>query len=496
MKKYIVALDQGTTSSRAIVFDGAGQIVGKAQREFKQIYPRPGWVEHDPEDIWDTQIDVMGKAIDAAGITAWDVAAIGITNQRETTVVWERDTGKPIYNAVVWQCRRTADECEELKRRGLENAVYASTGLPIDAYFSGTKIKWILDHVTGARERAERGELCFGTIDSFLMFRLSKGKIFATDYTNASRTMLFNIHDLYWDKALCDLLKIPMSMLPEALPSGGLFGMSDPDATGGVSIPIGGVAGDQQAAMFGHLCTSAGECKNTYGTGCFTLMNTGLRAVESHRGLITTLAASTEQGRPQYILEGSVFVGGAVLQWLRDELKIIEHAKDADEISTRCTDTGGVYIVPAFVGLGAPHWDSEARGMIYGITRGTGREQIVRAALESIAFQVFDVVHAMEDDVDCKIEKLNVDGGASVSDVLMQFQSDLLGAQVVRPKLIETTALGVCYLAGLTAGVWHSVEQIKRQICADKTFVPRMPRAERERRLMGWETNIARAKYR
>lgn len=496
MKEYIVALDQGTTSSRAIVFDRKGTIISKAQREFRQIYPKPGWVEHDPEDIWETQIDVMRKAIAAAGIGVADVAAIGITNQRETTIIWDRKTGKPIYNAVVWQCRRTADLCDKLKERGLENRIYAKTGLPIDAYFSGSKIKWILDAVPQARERAAAGELCFGTVDSFLMFRLSGGVVHATDYTNASRTMIFNIHDLCWDRELCEELEIPTEILPEVKPSGGLFGNTDPAVTDGAAIPIGGVAGDQQAAMFGHLCVKAGECKNTYGTGCFTLMNTGTKAVASHRGLITTLAASTEDGKPQYVLEGSVFVGGAVLQWLRDELHMIEHAKDADVISTACTDTGGVYLVPAFVGLGAPHWDSEARGMIYGITRGTKTEHIVRAALESIAFQVFDVVHAMEDDVNMRISALNVDGGASVSDVLMQFQSDLLQAEVVRPQVIETTALGACYLAGITAGIWNNTEEIKRRTGADKIFNPIMDAEERKSRLIGWEENIARAKYR
>lgn len=494
-KKFILALDQGTTSSRAIVFDECGAIVASAQREFPQIYPCPGWVEHDPEQIWQTQSDVMRQAVARAGLHMRDIVAIGITNQRETTVVWDKATGKPVHNAIVWQCRRTADVCEAIKKQGKESMVYAKTGLPIDAYFSATKIAWILDHVKGARAQAKKGNLLFGTIDTFLIWRLTGGRAHVTDYTNASRTMLYDIHNLRWDDELCKLFGVEPSMLPEVLPSQGLFGYTD-EATFGARVPILGVAGDQQAALFGHLCVHKGEGKNTYGTGCFTLMNTGDTAVTSHRGLITTLAASAQEGRPQYVLEGSVFVGGAVLQWLRDEVHMISKAREADEIAERTPDTGGVYVVPAFVGLGAPHWDSQARGTITGITRGTRREHIVRAALESIAYQVFDVVHAMENDLGSNLTCLNVDGGASVSDVLMQFQSDLLGCAVERPRVVETTALGVCYLAGLEAGVWKDADAIRATIASGKRFEPVMDADTRDRLLMGWEESIARTRRR
>lgn len=493
--QYIISLDQGTTSSRAIVFDKTGSIVKVSQKEFGQIYPHAGWVEHDPEEIWNTQLFVLKDVIKKARISLNSVVAIGITNQRETTIVWDKNTGEPVYNAIVWQCRRTADYCDSLKAQGYDDKIYAKTGLTIDAYFSATKIKWILDNVDGARERAEKGDLLFGTVDTYLMWKLSGGAIHATDYTNASRTMLYNIKELCWDKELLGLFGIPESMLPEVLPSGYHFGNCDRNVVG-KDIPICGVAGDQQAALFGHLCVNKGSVKNTYGTGCFTLMNTGKEFITSQRGLITTLAASQEDGRPQYVLEGSVFVGGAVLQWLRDELKLIKSAKEADEISATVEDTNGVYIVPAFVGLGAPHWDAKARGTITGLTRGTTKAHFVRAALESIAYQVFDVVHAMENDIDSKIPSLAVDGGASVSDILMQFQSDLLQAKVVRPSVIETTALGVCYLAGLTAGVWSNIDDLRNSICVGKEFLPSMQEDVRYKLLLGWEESIARAKHR
>lgn len=493
-EKYIVSLDQGTTSSRAIVFNSKGQIVGVSQKEFKQIYPKAGWVEHDPEEIWSSQLEVFKQAVAKSGAAIEDIAAMGITNQRETAVVWDKNTGKPVYNAIVWQCRRTAEYCETLKANGLDDKIYAKTGLTVDAYFSATKLKWILDNVEGARERAEKGELLFGTVDTYLMWKLSGGKIHATDYTNASRTMMFNIKTLEWDDELLGIYGIPKSLLPKVYPSSYDFGACDSDIVG-APIHICGVAGDQQSALFGHLCIQKGSVKNTYGTGCFTLMNTGDEFVVSKRGLITTLAASMQDGRPQYVLEGSVFVGGAVLQWLRDELKLIKSAREADELSATVEDTNGVYIVPAFVGLGAPHWDAKARGLITGLTRGTKKEHFVRAALESIAYQVFDVVHAMENDVGKKITALAVDGGASVSDILMQFQSDLLQAEVVRPAVVETTALGVCYLAGLQAGVWKDVDELRGQISKGKSFTPQMQEEKRYKLLLGWEGAIARTKY-
>lgn len=493
-KKYIVSLDQGTTSSRAIVFDDKGKIAGVAQKEFKQIYPRVGWVEHDPEDIWSSQLEVFKQAISKSGASLDDVAAIGITNQRETSIVWDKTTGKPVYNAIVWQCRRTAEYCDELKAKGFDELIYSKTGLTVDAYFSATKLKWILDNVKGARQKAEKGQLLFGTIDTYLMWKLSGGKIHATDYTNASRTMMFNIKTLQWDQELLELFGIPKSVLPKVYPSSYNYGVCD-KAVAGAEIPICGVAGDQQSALFGHLCVQKGSVKNTYGTGCFTLMNTGDEFVVSKRGLITTLAASMQDGRPQYVLEGSVFVGGAVLQWLRDELRLISSAREADELSATVEDTNGVYIVPAFVGLGAPHWDANARGTVVGLTRGAKKEHFVRAALESIAYQVFDVVHAMESDIDKKITSLAVDGGASVSDILMKFQADLLQADVLRPAVVETTALGVCYLAGLCAGVWKDIEQLKKQIGKGKKFEPTMDEKRRYDLLLGWESAVARTKY-
>lgn len=493
--KYIISLDQGTTSSRAIVFDKKGNIVASAQKEFKQIYPQAGWVEHDPEEIWNSQIEVFKHAVEKSRISLGCVTAIGITNQRETTVVWDKNTGKPIYNAIVWQCRRTAEYCDKLKSQGYDEIIFNKTGLTVDAYFSATKLKWILDNVDGARDRAEKGELLFGTIDTYLMWKLSGGKIHATDYTNASRTMMYNIKTLEWDKELLKLYNIPEIMLPKVYPSSYEFGKCNADVVG-KEIPICGVAGDQQSALFGHLCVTKGSVKNTYGTGCFTLMNTGKEFVTSKRGLITTLGASMEDGRPQYVLEGSVFVGGAVLQWLRDELCMIKSAKEADTISETVEDTNGVYIVPAFVGLGAPHWDAKARGTITGLTRGTKKAHFVRAGLESIAYQVFDVVHAMESDIGYKISSLAVDGGASVSNILMQFQADLLQAEVKRPLVTETTALGVCYLAGLQAGVWNDIEELRSEISDGVSFVPQMDEDKRYKLLLGWEESVARTKRR
>ena len=486
--KYILALDQGTTSSRAIVFDKQGRVCGKAQQEFKQIYPKPGWVEHDPHDIYGSQVGVISEALIRAGVSVDSIAAIGITNQRETTFVWERATGRPVYNAIVWQCRRTADYCEELKRDGLADMIYQKTGLVLDAYFSATKLKWILDNVDGARERAEKGELLFGTVDTYLMWQLSKGKIFATDYTNASRTMLFNIHTLKWDDDLLQLFDIPRGMLPEVYPSGHNFGLTD-DAFIGREIPICSVVGDQQAALFGHLAVNSGDVKNTYGTGCFLLMNTGDKAVLSTNGLVTTLAAGITD-KPQYVLEGSVFIGGAINQWLRDEMRMIKSAKETENYAVRVPSTDGVYVVPGFAGLGAPYWDADARGTIVGITRGTQQEHFIRACLESIDYQVYDLVAAMQRDADVKITNLNVDGGASANNFLMQFQADILDANVVRPMVTETTALGASYLAGLTIGYWKDIDDIRSNMEVDKVFVPHMDEHTRRDLIEGWQKAV------
>ena len=486
--KYILALDQGTTSSRAIVFDKQGRVCGKAQQEFKQIYPKPGWVEHDPHDIYGSQVGVISEALIRAGVSVDSIAAIGITNQRETTFVWERATGRPVYNAIVWQCRRTADYCEELKRDGLADMIYQKTGLVLDAYFSATKLKWILDNVPGARERAEKGELLFGTVDTYLMWQLSKGKIFATDYTNASRTMLFNIHTLKWDDDLLQLFDIPRGMLPEVYPSGHNFGLTD-DAFIGREIPICSVVGDQQAALFGHLAVNSGDVKNTYGTGCFLLMNTGDKAVLSTNGLVTTLAAGITD-KPQYVLEGSVFIGGAINQWLRDEMRMIKSAKETENYAVRVPSTDGVYVVPGFAGLGAPYWDADARGTIVGITRGTQKEHFIRACLESIDYQVYDLVAAMQRDADVKITNLNVDGGASANNFLMQFQADILDANVVRPMVTETTALGASYLAGLTIGYWKDIDDIRSNMEVDKVFVPHMDEQTRRDLIEGWQKAV------
>lgn len=486
--KYILALDQGTTSSRAIVFDKKGRVCGKAQQEFKQIYPKPGWVEHDPHDIYGSQVGVIPEALIRAGVSVEDIEAIAIANQRETTFVWDKNSGKPVYNAIVWQCRRTAEYCEKLQKDGLGKFIYDKTGLVPDAYFSATKVKWILDNVDGARARAEKGELLFGTVDTYLMWQLSKGKIFATDYTNASRTMLFNIHTLSWDDELLKLFDIPRCMLPEVYPSGHNFGLTD-DAFIGREIPICSVVGDQQAALFGHLAVNKGDVKNTYGTGCFLLMNTGDEAVSSTNGLVTTLAASVTD-KPQYVLEGSVFIGGAINQWLRDEMRMIKSAAESENYAVRVESTDGVYIVPGFAGLGAPYWDAEARGTVVGITRGTKKEHFIRACLESIDYQVYDLVAAMQRDANVKIANLNVDGGASANNFLMQFQADILDANVVRPCVTETTALGASYVAGLTVGYWKDIADIRTNVEVDKVFVPHMDEQTRAKLVEGWQKAV------
>ena len=491
--KYILALDQGTTSSRAIVFDKHGEILGNVQQEFPQIYPHTGWVEHDPIEILGSQVGVISEALIRAKTNAKNIAAIGITNQRETTIIWDRNTGLPIYNAIVWQCRRTAAYCDELKEKGYSEMIYNKTGLVLDAYFSATKIRWILDNVEGAREKAERGELAFGTIDTYLVWNLTKENVHATDYTNASRTMLFNIHTLTWDDELLDLFNIPRSLLPEVYPSSHIYGYSD-ETKLGARIPICGVVGDQQAALFGQLCVKKGDIKNTYGTGCFMLMNTGNEAIKSKHGLVTTLAASLDD-RPNYVLEGSVFVGGALIQWIRDEMRMIKSASETEKYATAVESSNGVYIVPAFVGLGAPHWDSQVRGTITGITRGTKKEHFIRAALEAIAYQVYDIYSAMEQDLGIKLTALNVDGGASQNNFMLQFQSDILLADVVRPKVVEVTALGAAYLAGLKVGYWEDIEDIRVNKVIERVFSPSMDLAKRERRINGWDKAVAMARF-
>lgn len=490
--KYILALDQGTTSSRAIVFDKQGNILGKAQQEFPQIYPKPGWVEHDPHDIYGSQVGVIVEALIRANVSATDIAAIGITNQRETTFVWDKNTGKPVYNAIVWQCRRTADYCEKLKEDGLADMIYEKTGLVLDAYFSATKLKWILDNVDGVRARAEKGDLLFGTVDTYIMWQLSRGRIFATDYTNACRTMLFNIHTLTWDDDLLKLFDIPRCMLPEVHPSGYNYGMTD-ETFIGREIPICSVVGDQQAALFGHLAVEEGDVKNTYGTGCFLLMNTGHKPVKSTNGLVTTLGASLDD-KPPYVLEGSVFIGGAINQWLRDEMRMIKQAAETENYAKKVPDTNGVYIVPSFTGLGAPYWDPDARGTITGVTRGTQKEHFIRAALEAIDYQVYDLVNAMQRDANVKIKSLNVDGGASANNFLMQFQADILNATVVRPKVTETTALGACYLAGLCIGYWKDVADIHANIKVDREFQPKMTDERRRELVEGWAKAVRQAR--
>ena len=493
--KYILSLDQGTTSSRAIVFDKCGNIKGISQEEFQQIYPHTGWVEHNPNDILGSQLSVFSKALINAGIKAYDIAAIGITNQRETTIVWDKKSGKPIYNAIVWQCRRTSDYCDKLKAEGYADLIYGKTGLIIDAYFSATKLKWILDNVKGAREKAKRGELLFGNVDTYLMWNLSseEKRIHKTDFTNASRTMLFNIHTLEWDDELLALFDIPRSMLPTVQPSSSLFGYTE-ESMLGAEIPICGDAGDQQAALFGQLCVEKGSVKNTYGTGCFLLMNTGEDPVKSEHNLVTTLAAGSSF-YPQYVLEGSVFVGGAVVQWLRDEMRMIKCAKETEMYANKVKDTNGVYIIPAFVGLGAPYWNSKVRGIVTGITRGTKKEHFVRAALEAIDYQVYDMLRAMEKDVGTKINCLNVDGGASANNFLMQFQADITNAKVVRPKNIEVTAMGASYLAGLYIGYWKDIEDIKQNVGVDKVFTSHMSEEHRHELLRGWEESLDMLMY-
>jgi len=483
-----MALDQGTTSSRCILFNKQGKACSTAQKEFRQIFPKPGWVEHDPMDIWASQISVAVEAMSKIGAGAENIAAIGITNQRETTVVWEKETGKPVCNAIVWQCRRTAELVDELKSEGFDRIIREKTGLIPDAYFSATKLKWILDHVRGARERAVRGELLFGTVDTWLIWNLTNRRVHVTDYTNASRTMLFDIHKLRWDDEILEKLEIPRQMLPEVRPSSEVYGYTEDCILGG-GIPIAGAAGDQQAALFGQCCFEPGEAKNTYGTGCFLLMNTGSKAVESKSGLLTTIAASAD-GNIRYALEGSVFVAGAAIQWLRDELRIIDTAAQSEEYCMAVKDTNGTYVVPAFTGLGAPYWDSYARGTILGLTRGTRREHLVRAVVESLAYQASDVIEAMEKDSGIHLKTLKVDGGACANDFLMQFQADILNVQVARPECIETTALGAAYLAGLSVGVWKNKEDVCANWALQRTFSPDMTQEYREELLEGWKKAV------
>ncbi len=489
MANYILALDQGTTSSRAILFDRGGQIVKTAQQEFPQIYPQPGWVEHNPEDIWNSQIAVARQVID--GIEPAQIAALGITNQRETTIIWDRATGEPIANAIVWQCRRTAPICETLKQEGFDARIKAITGLVTDAYFSGTKVAWLLDHVEGARERAERGELAFGTVDSFLIWRLSDGRLHVTDPSNASRTMLYDIRQGDWSDEILDRLNIPRALLPRVVPSSGILG--ETHLFGG-AIAIAGVAGDQEAATFGQACYQPGLAKQTYGTGCFLLMNTGEDAVASKHNLLTTVGWQIEGKAVQYALEGSVFIAGAAVQWLRDELGIIKDAAESETLAASVPDTGGVYVVPAFVGLGAPYWDAFARGAILGLTRGSGRAQIARATLESVAYQTRDVVDAMQADSGLALQTLRVDGGMVHNDFLMQFQADILGVPVERPEITETTALGAAYLAGLGTNFWHSQQEIAQQWRVERAFEPGMSRDQRESLYAGWQKAVERAK--
>ncbi|MGL1318579.1 glycerol kinase GlpK [Vibrio parahaemolyticus] len=488
-QKYIVALDQGTTSSRAVILDHDANIVSVAQREFTQIYPQAGWVEHDPMEIWATQSSTLVEALAKSGIRSDQLAAIGITNQRETTIVWNKETGKPVYNAIVWQCRRTADICEDLKSRGLEDYVRDNTGLVLDPYFSGTKVKWILDNVEGAREDAEAGKLLFGTVDTWLVWKMTQGRVHVTDYTNASRTMLFNINDLCWDQKLLDEMGIPASMMPEVKRSSEIYGKTNIGGKGGTRIPIAGIAGDQQAALYGQMCVEAGQAKNTYGTGCFLLMNTGQEKVTSKNGLLTTLACGPK-GEPAYALEGAVFMGGASIQWLRDELKILNGAEDSEYFATKVDTSNGVYVVPAFTGLGAPYWDAYARGTIVGLTRGVNSNHIIRATLEGIAYQTRDVLDAMQADSGIKLANLRVDGGAVANNFLMQFQSDVLNTEVHRPQVTEVTALGAAYLAGLAVGYWNSIDELQDKAVLDRTFEPHDDEEKRNRRYKGWKRAV------
>ena len=486
--KYVMSLDQGTTSSRCILFDRAGNIRASVQKEFRQIFPQPGWVEHDPMEIWDTTLEVSRAAMAQLGIEASDIAAIGITNQRETTVVWDKETGKPIANAIVWQCRRTSDIIDRIVADGWSDTIRHKTGLIPDAYFSGSKIKWLLDNVPGARAKAKAGRLLFGTIDCWLIWKLTGGRVHVTDYTNASRTMLFNIRELHWDSELLELLDIPESMLPEVKPSSCVYGMSDFELYGG-EIPISGAVGDQQGALFGQCCFKPGEMKNTYGTGCFLLMNTGEEIVESRNGLVTSIAVGFD-GHVEYALEGSIFVAGAAIQWLRDELNVISSADESQQYAEKVPDTAGGYVVPAFTGLGAPYWSQHARGAIIGITRGFSRAHLIRATLESLAYQTYDIVRAMEKDSGIPITSLKVDGGACANNFLMQFQSDIIGAQVCRPRCIETTALGAAYLAGLAVGYWDSLEDVRNNWAVDRVFDAKMDGDSREKLIHGWHKAV------
>ncbi|MDR2183402.1 MAG: glycerol kinase GlpK [Clostridiales bacterium] len=492
MAQYLMAFDQGTTSSRCILFDKGGNVKSVAQKEFTQIYPQAGWVEHDPMEIWSSQISVATEAKAKLNVDASEIAAIGITNQRETTVVWDKNTGKPVYNAIVWQCRRTAEYCDTLKASGFDQKIKAKTGLVVDAYFSGTKVRWILENVAGAREAAEKGDLLFGTVDSWLIWNLTKGKIHVTDYSNASRTLLYNIHTLDWDDEILKELNIPRKMLPDVKPSSYVYGNTDASMLGG-EVKIAGIAGDQQAALFGQCCFEEGLVKNTYGTGCFILMNTGEKAVESKNGLLTTIAWGLEEGKVEYALEGSVFIAGAAIQWLRDGLRMIDNAAFTETYATKVDDANGVYVVPAFVGLGAPYWDQYARGIIVGLTRGVEKEHFIRATVESLAYQSYDVIKAMEADAGVSLKAIRVDGGACANNFLMQFQSDVLGVDVVRPAVIETTALGAVYLAGLAVGYYADKEDIRRNVTVDKTFGPDMCGETRDNLVAGWKEAVKRS---
>ena len=488
MAKYVMALDAGTTSNRCILFNEKGEMCSVAQKEFTQYFPHPGWVEHDANEIWSTQLGVAVEAMSKIGATAEDIAAIGITNQRETTIVWDKNTGEPVYHAIVWQCRRTSEYCDTLKEKGLTETFRQKTGLVIDAYFSGTKLKWILDNVEGVRERAENGELLFGTVETWLIWRLTKGKVHVTDYSNASRTLMFNINTLEWDDEILAELNIPKCMLPEAKPSSCVYGEADPSFLGG-PIPIGGAAGDQQAALFGQTCFRPGEAKNTYGTGCFMLMNTGDKPVFSKNGLVTTIAWGLD-GKVKYALEGSIFVAGAAVQWLRDEMRLIDSSPDSEYMASKVKDTNGCYVVPAFTGLGAPHWDQYARGTIVGITRGVNKYHIIRATLESLAYQTNDVLQAMKADSGIELATLKVDGGASANNFLMQTQADIINAPVERPRCVETTAMGAAYLAGLAVGYWSSKEDVINNWAIDKVFMPEISEEDRAKKVAGWNKAV------
>lgn len=489
MAKYVMALDAGTTSNRCILFNQKGEVCSVSQRSFTQYFPKPGWVEHDADEIWASQLGVAVEALNKINATYEDIAAIGITNQRETAIVWDKETGKPVYNAIVWQCRRTSAYCDSLKEKGLTEQYREKTGLVIDAYFSGTKIKWILDNVPGARERAEKGELLFGTVDTWLIWKLTKGKVHVTDYSNASRTMLFNIQKLCWDEDILKELNIPRCMLPEVKPSSCVYGTTD---YFGGEVPIAGAAGDQQSALFGQTCFNAGEGKNTYGTGCFLLMNTGEKPVFSKNGLVTTIAWGID-GKINYALEGSIFVAGAAIQWLRDEMRLIDSSQDSEYMASKVKDTNGCYVVPAFTGLGAPHWDQYARGTIVGITRGVNKSHIIRATLESLAYQTNDVINAMKADSGIELRSLKVDGGASANNLLMQIQSDIIAAPVLRPKCVETTAMGAAYLAGLAVGYWKSKDDVLENWQIDRTFEPSISAEDRARRIKGWNKALTYA---